>query len=450
MRSQDRSGLVVALSLSSFVMLLDLTIVSVAIPTIEARFGVSTAALQWLINAYTLCLATLMMAAGWAGDRFGRKRVFVGGLAAFVAGSILCAAAPSYGALIAGRVVQGVAAAAVIPGSLSILSQAFPEPAARAHMLGLLSSIGSLATVLGPLLGGLLVDGIGWWAIFVINVPLGIVAIVVGARSIRESADPEHASLDLSGQSTCALWLFALAYGLFVAGGSGWGSPLALGLLALSAVVFVAFVVIELRSARPMFPIRLFGSASFAVTNLASFILGFGAISVFFLLSLFLQGVQGYSASETGVRLVPLSVGIMMTGIIGGRLTASLGARTPMAIGYGAIGFALLGMLSLERATADMVTGALSVGLGLGRGLAFPSTSVAVIGAIPREQTGVASATVKSVQHLGNTVGIALLGTIVAQARLFSEGLHRAVFIAGAASLGAALMVALFLRPARH
>ncbi len=407
------AGLLFAVFLGTFMALLDVSIVSVALPAMQHGLHVTVAALQWVVDAYTLCLSALVLTGGSLGDRFGRKRLFLLGIGGFAAGSALCAIATDYPMLITGRVVQGIAAAALMPGALAILGHSFPEPRRRAQVIGLWTACAGLALVAGPLLGGLLVDAAGWPWIFVINVPLGVLALAVGWRHIPESADPAHASVDPAGQILGVAWLGALAFGFIEAGNLGWTSVAALAGFACAAVTFAAFVAAELGGSAPMLPIRLFADPRFCVINAASFVMGFSAFATFVILSLFLQDLLRESALVTGLHYLPLCLGDVLAATIGGRITASRGTRLPMVAGYAFMGVSLLAMTSFSATTGSVWLSIVLALLGIGMGLGLPPVNVAAMAAVPRERSGLASATTNAVRQTGTTLGIALLGAIL-------------------------------------
>ncbi|MFI0424480.1 MFS transporter [Spongiactinospora sp. 9N601] len=235
-------GLIVTVYLVAYIALLDVNVVVIALPSMQSELGASGGALQWVVGAYTLCLSTLALSAGALGDRYGRKRVFLTGVALFTLGSAICAVAPSPLVLIAGRFVQGAGAAVAVPGTLSLIAQSYPDPARRAKVIGGWGTVAGVAGLTGPVLGGLLVNAFGWPSIFLINLPLGLVALVVGWRCVPESADPAHAALDPAGQALGVLWLGALSYGLINAGDHGWNTPSTIVALAVGAVALMVFL----------------------------------------------------------------------------------------------------------------------------------------------------------------------------------------------------------------
>ncbi len=413
MHPARRRALVLAVNLGSFITILDISIVNVALPTMQAALRIDMAGLQWVVDAYALFLSAFMLSAGPLGDRYGRKRSWLAGVLLFTAGSALCGLADNLTALLIGRAVQGVAGALLVPGALSLLTQAFPDPKERAQTIGIWASCNAISLIVGPMLGGVLVAHFNWQSIFLINLPVGALAIALGAWSITESAHPEHAAFDPAGQALSVLWLGALTYGLIAAGEHGWAAPQATVALAIAAVGLLAFLWVEHRAARPILPLGLFRDAGFAITNFASFVLGFSAYSSLFFFSLYLQHVQGLSPLATGWQLAPQFAAAGLVSLVFGRLNLRFGLPRLMIAGFAFIGLAMLGMTRFEAHTPYLVSGSLLVLLGLGTGLAVPSTSMAVMATVPRERSGMASATMNALRQTGMTIGIALLGALM-------------------------------------
>lgn len=413
MSPSRRRALAVAVNLGSFITILDISIVNVALPTMQAALQIDMAGLQWVVDAYALFLSALMLSAGPLGDRYGRKRSWLAGVLLFTVGSAICGWAGSLPVLLIGRAVQGVAGALLIPGALSLLTQAFPDPKARAQAIGVWASCNAISLIVGPMLGGLLVAHFSWQSIFLINLPVGALAIALGAWGIQESADPEHAAFDPAGQALSVVWLGALTYGLIAAGEHGWNATDAVASLCVAAAGLAAFLVVEHRAARPLLPLRLFRDAGFATTNFASFVLGFSGYSSLFFFSLYLQHVQGLSPLDTGWRLAPQFIATGLVSTVFGRLNLRFGLPRLMIAGYGLIGAAMLGMMQFDAHTPWFATGSLMVMLGLGMGLAVPSTSMAVMATVPRARSGMASATMNALRQTGMTIGIALLGALM-------------------------------------
>lgn len=427
----------------TFMALLDLTIVNVAAPSVQADLNTDLAGLQWMVDGFALALGALMLSGGSLGDRYGRKRVFLGGLGLFVAASVLCAVAPSLAVLVIGRFMQGGAAAVIVPGALSLIGQAVPDPRARARVMGYWGMAGALAVIAGPLLGGLLVDTLGWRSIFLVNVPVGLAAIAIGVRAIPESADPEHAALDPAGQLLVIGALGALSYGVIEARTHGWGSPITVGALAASALAAGLLLAVERRAVRPLLPMGLFRDARFAVTNLASVALGFAANGSLFLLSaLFMQQLRGYSAMETGLMLLPMTLAVLPASLVAGRLNAAYGPRRPMLAGYVLTGASLAAMAVFDTGTSYPVIAALFVVAGIGQGLAITPAAAAVLEIVPRERSGVAAATVNTARQVGTALGVAVLGSIVAGNADPVHGMRLSLLVAGTVTLAAAALLA--------
>lgn len=414
MSNAKRVALVAAVYLGSFVALLDVSVVNLALPTLQSALKAEFSGLQWVINAYGLCLSALTLSAGVLGDRYGRKRCWLIAVAIFVTGSILCSAATSLPALIVGRVVQGVAGAALLPGALSILTQAFQDPKMRAHVIGGWAAFAALSMVVGPPLGGFLIHVAGWPSIFLINAPLGFLTIALGLWAIPESSDPAHASFDPAGQIVSALWLCALSYGLINIGAEGWGAPATVASLAAAAIGLAVFVIIERRAAHPMLPRALFGDRRFvAIGGVASFALGFAAYGSVFFFSLFLQDGQGLAAAEAGLRMTPFAGVMMIIAAFSGRVASRVGLDATMIAGFAVIGAAMGGMALWDAGSPYWVVAPLLGLMGVGMGLAIPAVSAAAMIAAPRAQSGIASSIVNATRQTGAMVGVALLGSLM-------------------------------------
>ena len=357
-----------AMCFALFMAMLDNTVVNVALPSIQLHFGSGVSGLQWIIDAYTLVFAAFMLTGGTLGDLYGRKRIFLIGLTVFTAGSLIAGLAPSLDALIAGRAIQGLGAAALLPGTLSILTQAFPDPKERAQAIGIWAGVSGMALAAGPIVGGALVDSLGWQSVFFLNIPIGIVAFIVAQRVVRESRNPEGRHLDLPGQALAIIGLGTLTYALIEANSYGWTSPVILGLFATAAIATALFIWVELRSTSPMLDLSFFRNRTFAAAATVAGLVSFGMFGVFFFLTLFLQNVQGYSAFQMGLRSLPMTGAIIFTAPIAGNLAGRIGPRIPMTVGLALVG---VGMLLMERITPGMPYSALwwnllMMGIGMG------------------------------------------------------------------------------------
>lgn len=413
MSNMRRVSLVTAICLGTFMASLDISIVNVALPTMQDSLHTDIPGLQWVVDAYALCLSALILSSGPLGDRFGRKRIWLYGVALFTVGSIVCAFASSLGVLLTGRIIQGIAGAAVIPGALSLLTHAFPKEQLRTRAIGIWSSVSALSLVIGPVLGGILVHTTGWHGIFWINIPVGIVALVSGTWGGKESIPPEHSSLDPIGQGVSILWLGALTYGLIAAGEFGWNSSQSRFSLCAALALFVLFLRVETRVKHPLLKLSLFRKTDFTAYNLASFTLGFSSYSSVFFISLFLQQAQGWNPASTGWRMSPEFLAMALTSSCFGLLSARLSLHSLMIIGYGLMGISLLLLQQLQADSAYTLVALYLVLLGLSMGIAMPATSALVMRTVEPLRSGMASATMNALRQTGMTLGIALLGTLM-------------------------------------
>ncbi|AOI87321.1 MFS transporter [Burkholderia pseudomultivorans] len=411
MHRYRRAALVLAACLGTFLATLDISIVNVALPTLQTALDTDIAGLQWVVNAYALALSAFMLSAGPLGDRYGHRRVWLGSVTLFTAGSVVCACAGSIEPLLAGRAIQGLAGALLIPGAMPILTHAFPDARERARVIGAWSAFSALALIVGPLLGGLLVEHGGWQDIFLVNVPIGVAAVLLGAWGIPERRHPEHAAFDPIGQALSVIWLGLLTYGLIGLGEAGTSRVEVLATLAAAALAFVAFVRIEARVARPLLPVWLFRDRRLARANLASFALGFSGYSSLFFLSLFLQQGQGRAPAEAGWQLMPQFVMTALTSLLFGRIAARIPLHRLMVVGYALIGVVLAAMAGFGARTHYLPVGIALALLGVGMGLAVPATGMTVMDQAPAERAGMASATMNALRQTGMSLGIAVLGS---------------------------------------
>ncbi len=322
-----------AMCFALFMVMLDNTVVNVALPSIQRDLGVSTANLEWTVNAYTLTFAVLLVTGGRMGDIFGRRRWFLVGVAVFGASSLFIAFSQTASWLVIGRAAQGVGAAFMMPATLSIITNAFP-PQERGKAIGTWAGMSAVALAIGPVVGGFLVEHVSWQSIFLINVPIAVVAVAVTLWATRESRDPTAArTVDVAGVGALSVGMGALVLGLVEGNAWGWGSPRILGLFALALLALSAFFVIEHHVRAPMLDFTYFRSRSFLGANLVAFIVSFAMLAMFFFLALYMQNVRGYSPLEAGVRFLPSTVVIIFMGPIAGRLADKVGPRPLMSLG---------------------------------------------------------------------------------------------------------------------
>ena len=414
-----------AVAAALFLTFLDNTIVSVALANVQSSLGVGVSGLQWVVDGYMLAFAALMLTGGTLGDLFGRKRIMLGGLALFAAGSLLGALAPGPGVLIVARVVMGVGAAASEPGTLSIIRHVYPERRARARALGVWSAVSGLALALGPILGGVLVGGGGWRAVFWFNVGFAVVAFALALAVVPESSDPEGRHIDWPGLVLGAGSLAAASVAVIEgenAGYSAWWIDL---LFAGSVLAGIAFVEVESRSRDPLVRIEFLRRPAFAIANLVAFATNFAVFAVFFFTALYLQLVAGFSGWQIAVQFIAMAVAMALAGPLAGRWTARAGPREPMVVGCLLAGggmFAVDALLSPE-----VPVGALSAALavvGCGFGLALVAMTASVLALVPPERSGMAASTVNTSRELGGVFGVAVLGALV-NGQLTSSLVHK-------------------------
>jgi EmrB/QacA subfamily drug resistance transporter len=436
-------------SLALFMTTLDNLVVTMALPTIQRDLHASISGLEWTVNAYTLTFAVLLLMGAALGDRFGRKRMFLIGLAVFTAGSAAAALAPSIGALIAARALQGVGGAIVTPLTLTLLTEAVP-PERRGLALGAWGGISGLGVALGPLVGGAVVEGISWQWIFWLNVPIGLAVLPMGLARLRESRGPSL-RLDLPGVAIVTAGAFGLVWGLVRANSQGWTSPEIVGSLTAGAALLVAFVAWERRSPAPMLPMRLFRNRTFSAANGASLLMFFGMFGSIFLLSQYLQNVQGYSPLQAGVRTLPWTGMPMIVAPIAGALTDRIGGKPLLVLGLTlqsiALGWMAL-VLSPTVPYADLVAPFALAGIGMG--LFFAPVATVVMGSVRRVEAGQASGANNALRELGGVFGVAVLASIFAHAggygsaAMFTDGILPALWVGAAVvAAGAAAAMAI-------
>jgi EmrB/QacA subfamily drug resistance transporter len=395
----------------SFMLLLDVTIVNVALPDIERDLDATLTDLQWVIDAYVLALASLTLIAGSLADRLGRRRIFVAGLTLFTLASLMAGFASDPLQLELARVLQGIGGAGMFGTVLALIAQEFPA-GERAVALGAWGATVGAAVAVGPLVGGLVVEELGWEWIFFINVPIGAAAVALTVARVAESREPRRGRLDWPGVATLASGLSLLVFGLVRGNGEGWSSPEIVAALAGSGALLVAFVVIELVRAEPLLDVRLFRVPAFAGASLGALAISAGLFAMLLYLVLYLQNVLGYSPLETGVRLLPITLAAFFFAPLAAKLAERIPLRIFLGGGLAIIGTGLLAMRGLD---ADSEWTALLVGFllaGAGAGLVNPTLAEAAIGVVPPERAGVATGINNTFRQIGIAVGIAVLGAL--------------------------------------
>jgi EmrB/QacA subfamily drug resistance transporter len=433
---------------------IDATVVGIALPAIGRTFGAGLADLQWVVTAYTLTLAGLLLTGGALGDKYGRKRVFLLGVTWFALASVLSAVAPTVPVLIAARALQGAGAALLTPGSLAILEATF-RPADRSRAIGAWAGFSGVGTAAGPFLGGWLVEAVSWRLIFVINVPLAALVLAVTLRHVPETRDPDATGpIDVTGGALITLGLVGLTYGLIEGPGQGWSSAPVLAALAAGAVLLGAFAAQERRVAAPLLPLGLFSSLQFTATNVVTFIL-YGAIGgALFLLPIELQQVSGYTPLQAGISLLPVTVITLALSARSGSLAARIGPRLQMTAGPALVGLGLA-LFALVSSSGSYLTEVLPAVATFGLGLAItvaPLTAT-VLAAAPARNAGMASAVNNDVARAGALIAVALLpaaggitGNAYRHPALFSAGFHPASLISAGLCVAAGLLAAATIR----
>ena len=406
----------VLVCLAQFMVVLDATIVNVALPTIQQDLDMTDTNLQWIVNAYTLMFGGFLLLGGRAGDLAGRKRIFLAGLVLFTSASLLCALAQGATWLIMTRGLQGLGAALVSPAALSIVTATFKEGAERTKALGVWAAIAVGGGAVGLLLGGILVDLLSWPWIFFVNVPVGIVAFFLSLRYVPESRDEHaHKSFDIAGAVAVTGGLIALVYGIVRSAESGWDSGEVLGILALAVVLLVGFVLIEKRSAEPLVRLSIFSVRTVRGANVGMLVVAMGLFAMFFFNTLFVQRVLGYSALEAGLAFLPFTAGIIIGAVASQPLIPRLGAREVPVIG---LAIAALGMLLFLRLSPDSTyVGDILPGImlaSIGMGLTFVPVTLIATSGVPVDDAGLASGLFNTSQQIGGALGLALLSTFAA------------------------------------
>jgi EmrB/QacA subfamily drug resistance transporter len=450
-----------AVAFGLFMIMLDNTIVNVALPSIQRDLHIGISELEWIFNGYALTFGVLMLTGGKLADLLGRRFIFIVGLAVFTGASLACGLADTGGLLIGARVVQGIGSALMNPATLSIITATFP-PRQRGMAIGIWAGVAAMALAIGPLAGGLITQHIGWNWIFFINVPVGVLAILVTRLVVDESRDTSaRQRLDLPGLITSAVALFALTYALIEANNYGWTSARILGLFAVAVVGLVAFIVLELRQRVPMLDLSLFKNGTFAGANAVMLLVGLAMFGVFFYNSLFIQNIMGYSAVQTGATFLPMTGLIILTAPAAGKLSDRVGSRWLMGVGMVLLSASLFIFSRLDAASDfwNLLPG-LIVG-GFGMGFVMTPTTAAVMGSVSVDKAGVGSAVLNSMRQVGGSLGIAVMGAIVASqvkalpgtpaaAAGFVTGFQHALVVASLIALAGAFLSVATVRKYRH
>ncbi|MBE1442407.1 MFS transporter [Paenibacillus sp. OAS669] len=435
-----RALLLLGISLGYFMVLLDTTVVSIALPAIHADMGVGIVGLQWVVNSYTLVFTGFLLSMGGIADKLGAKRVYVGGLVLFLAASAVSAAVPSLPWLIAMRAVLGIGGAALMPSSLSLIARAFPEPAKRARVMGIWAAVTGIAMASGPVIGGFLVDSFGWRSIFLLNVPLAAASVLLTSRLVPETKRNRESGFDWLGQLLAIAAITALSFAIMEGEVYGWGSPVIAGGFGFSALSILWFLIHEAKAKAPLLPLHIFRNPTVSAGMVNGMAINFGLSAVLFILPLFYEQIRGLSAHMAGLALLPMTIPLAVNPVVTGRIVGRFGARIPMTAG-----FALTAIGVLLQTGADTDTGHIlaAIGLlliGLGVSLTIPSLMTAVISAAPKEQTGTVSGALNSSRQLGATLAVAFAGAIINGSESFTAGMRVSFLAAAVILLGGSLL----------
>jgi EmrB/QacA subfamily drug resistance transporter len=461
--SENRKWLTLwAVAFALFMIMLDNTVVNVALPSIQRSLGASISELEWVVSAYALTFAVLLLSGGKLADLYGRRRVFLLGLAVFTLASLLCGLASTANVLIGARVVQGVGAALMMPATLAIISATFP-PRQRGLAIGIWAGVSAMALAIGPLIGGLLTEHADWSWIFFVNVPVGILGILAGRIIIQESRDTSNVqSLDLPGLLTSGAALFALTFGLIEANEYGWSSPAILGLFACAGIGLAVFAWIEHRRTAPMLELSLFRSSTFTGGNVVAFLVTLAMFGVFFFMSIFVQRILGYSPVEAGAIFLPMTVLIILVAPPAGKLSDRVGSRWLMAGGLTLVAGSLVifSQLGSDSGFWDMLPGLILGGIGMAS--VMTPMSAAVMGSVAVAKAGVASGVLNTSRQIGGALGIALMGAILTSRQesalghgasppeAFIDGFRLALLVAAVIAFTGAVTAALLIRRTPH
>jgi MFS transporter, DHA2 family, methylenomycin A resistance protein len=442
LRSNSSTSLTLAaMSLGYGVVQLDVTIVNTALNSIGTSLGGGVSELQWVVNAYTIAFAAFILTAGALGDRIGAKRVFTAGFAIFTAASVACALAPGAAILIAARAVQGLGAAILVPNSLALLSHAYPDEKGRGRAVGIWAAGASMALISGPLIGGGLIALVGWRAIFLVNLPIGLVGMWLSWRYASETTRSPQREIDLPGQLAAIAALGCLAGAIIEGGALGWRNAFVIAAFAASAVLAVLFVLQERRAPQPMLPLSLFAHRLFALTSLVGLFVNIAFYGLIFVFSLYFQRVNGFSPFATGLAFLPMLGLVLPVNLVAARVAERIGAPVTIALGAGLSAIGCLALLGIEPGTSYWEIGTQLAVIGGGLGLLVPPLTSTLLGSVEKKRSGIAAGVLNATRQTGSVLGVALFGSLVGQAGTFMAGAHAALVISACLLLVAGVAI---------
>ena len=432
-----------AMSLGYGVVQLDVTIVNTALDAMGRTLGGGVAELQWVVNAYTIAFAAFILTAGALGDRIGAKRVFMAGFAIFTAASLACALSPNAAVLIAARLIQGLAAAILVPNSLALLSHAYPDDRERGRAVAIWAAGASLALTAGPFVGGGLITLVGWRAIFLVNLPIGLTGLWLSWRYAAETTRARSREIDLPGQLAAIGALGTLAGAIIEGGALGWGHPAVIAAFVAGAILAVLFVWRESRAAQPMLPLSLFGHRLFALTSLVGLLVNVAIYGLIFVLSLYFQRINGLSAWWTGLAFVPMMGAVLPVNLLAPHLAERIGACPTIVVGACVSALGCVGLLWIEAGTSYWAIFAQMIAISGGLGLLVPPLTSTLLGSVEKARSGIAAGVLNATRQTGSVLGVALFGSLVASEGAFMTGLHLSLVVSAAVLLLAAAVIGL-------
>jgi MFS transporter, DHA2 family, methylenomycin A resistance protein len=442
----DRSRLATSLTLAAMslgygVVQLDVTIVNTALNSIGVALGGGVSELQWVVSAYTIAFAAFILTAGALGDRIGAKRIFMAGFAIFTAASLACALSPDAATLIAARGVQGFAAAILVPNSLALLSHAYGDEKARGRAVGVWAAGASIALTAGPFVGGALITLVGWRAIFLVNLPIGLAGLWLAWRYASETTRHGQREIDVPGQLAAIAALGGLAGALIEGGAFGWHSPFVIAGFAVSTMLGLLFVRQEARAPQPMLPLSLFRRKMFAAAALVGLLVNVAIYGLIFVFSLYFQRVNGLSPFATGLAFVPMLGAVFPVNLVAPRVAERFGAPATIAAGAVLSALGCVAMLGIEPATSYWAICAPLIALSGGLGLLVPPLTSTLLGSVEKSRSGIAAGVLNATRQTGSVLGVALFGSLVGESGAFMTGMHASLMVSALVLLLAAAAI---------
>lgn len=443
----QRRRILAATSVSYLIVLLDTSIVNIALNRLSVALHAPMSGLQWVMNAYTLAFASLLLSGGTLGDRWGARRVYLAGLCIFTLASLACGLAANLELLIVARVLQGVGAAMLVPCALKLINQACLEPEQRARAIGIWVGFGGIAMAAGPMVGGLLIHWFDWRSIFFVNLPIGLIGIVMAWRIDDEKNPTDARHFDPLGQATAIIAMGLLISVLIEGHGWGWHSPATLAAATVGIIAWIIFLVVEAQHAQPMLPLTFFRSGIFAGSTFVSMVSAFVFYGLLFVISLYYQQVRGYSPMRAGLAFLPMTAMVGIGSILSNRIARLAGVRGSMCMAFLLYAAGAWGLLSVDAHTAYALAVAPMLSIGLASGFISPAATAPAMGSVDKLRAGIAAAVLNAARQLGAALGVAIFGTLMVASLRYEQGMHTVLWTAIALSLVAALAWFFALQP---